>query len=558
MKNLILSFVAALILSLQLSGQDFKVEAESGNWTPNLRVTTARPGYSGTGYVTQFTNASDKLTLSAIIPAEGVYDIYIGYNAEYGSKIINVEINDIKSATEILQRGTSFSEVKFGTLKLKADTADVIITPNWTWFHIDYVRFVKVTDENQGFNIPQTPINPNATAITRNLYSFLLDNFRKRIISGVMTLKSLATNTNETLYLKSVTGKEPALLGLDFMDHTGSTNNYKNNPDLVKDAKNWANRNGIVAICWHWRDPSFKSNAFYTKDTGFDISKVNDPESSEYKAMIRDIDIVSGYLKELQAANVPVLWRPLHEAAGAWFWWGAKGAGPCVKLWRLMYDRMTNYHGLNNLIWVWTTTDDSRALTWYPGDEYVDILGMDIYPGEREHGSQVIAFSRVKEIFKGKRIIALSENGSIPYPELMERDGAYWSYFMPWYGEHTKDARHNSTDEWKKIMSADYVITLDEMPRLATYTSASRISGDLRFKNEIKIFKTNGNFHFTIPAEGSDKFRIRLISLTGELIREEYAYPKNLVTLPADGLTKGIYLVELTGSGQRTAFKVLN
>ena len=51
---------------------------------------------------------------------------------------------------------------------------------------------------------------------------------------------------------------------------------------------------------------------------------------------------------------------------------------PCKTLWRLMFDRLVNYHGLNNLIWVWTTSASDDAATWYPGDDYVDILGMDI------------------------------------------------------------------------------------------------------------------------------------------------------------------------------------
>ena len=66
-----------------------------------------------------------------------------------------------------------------------------------------------------------------------------------------------------------------------------------------------------------------------------------------------------------------------------------------------MFDRLVNYHELNNLIWVWTTNTNSDALDWYPGHEYVDVIGMDIYPGENQHGSQYIEFNKVKEIFEG-------------------------------------------------------------------------------------------------------------------------------------------------------------
>ena len=70
-------------------------------------------------------------------------------------------------------------------------------------------------------------------------------------------------------------------------------------------------------------------------------------------AMIQDIDAVSEQLKKLADADVPVLWRPLMEAGGDWFWWGASGADAYRWLWELMYTRMTEYHQLNNLLWIW-------------------------------------------------------------------------------------------------------------------------------------------------------------------------------------------------------------
>lgn len=557
MRNLL--FAVIILFTHSVTSQDFKAEAESGTWTSGLRVATTKSGYSGTGYVTQFTSAADKLTIPANIPSEGFYDIFIGYSADSGDKVINVDVNGTKSALQILKKGGGFYEEKFGTLNLKEGAIEVIITPNWTWFHIDYVRFVKTEGGTQGFNIPLKPVNPNVTPVTQNLYSFLRDNFGKKTISGVMTLKPLSNSTNEITWLKSNTGKEPALLGLDFMDHTGSNPpSWQNNPDLVKDAKTWAKRNGIVSICWHWRDPSHKTNAFYTKDTSFDITKVYEPESAEYKEMIRDIDFVSELLKELQKANIPVLWRPLHEASGAWFWWGAKGAAPCIALWRLMYDRMTNHHGLNNLIWVWTTTSDSQAIPWYPGDEYVDILGMDIYSGEGEHGSQVVAFNRVKEFFGGRRIITLSENGSIPYPENMQNDGAYWSWFMPWYGTYTKDPKHNSVDDWKKILGSDFVITLDEMPNLSTYTSSSHIELNPADIDNMKIYKNDSHFHLMIPESIAGSFDVHLYNLSGVLLFSSNSSANTNLSIPTQHLGKGMYLVQVRNGNNRKILKVLN
>ena len=183
--------------------------------------------------------------------------------------------------------------------------------------------------------------------------------------------------------------------------------------------------------------------AFYTEETNFDVSKISDENSPEYQLMIKDIDIISGYLKLLQDKNIPVLWRPLHEAAGntnsydggtGWFWWGAKGAEPCKALWKIMFDRMVNYHKLNNLIWVWTSQGNDKD--WYPGDEYVDLLGRDLYPETDIHGSQLASSTRLKLSLK-RRNDALSECGGIPNPNSMFEKGDTWLWFMPWYGGFT-------------------------------------------------------------------------------------------------------------------------
>jgi mannan endo-1,4-beta-mannosidase len=308
------------------------------------------------------------------------------------------------------------------------------------------------------FNTNSSLVTPNAIAQANNLYQFLKNNYSKKIISGVMTLASF----DEVNWLKANTGKEPAIVGLDFM-HCNRGYTWYNNDEPINDAKTYWDRNGIPVFVWHWRDPSRTTEEFYTNKTTFDVSKISDPSSAEYKAMISDIDWVSGQLKKLQDQNVPVIWRPLHEAAGGWFWWGAKGAAPCKKLYQVMYDRMVNYHGLKNLIWVWTREPNDNA--WYPGDEFVDIVGRDIYK-TGDHSSQITEFNTMNSLYSTKKMITLSECGSIPDPDNLQKDAAAWSWFMPWYGDYTRNSTHNSLDLWKKLFASTFVITLDEMPSL--------------------------------------------------------------------------------------------
>lgn len=319
-------------------------------------------------------------------------------------------------------------------------------------------------------------VTPNPSKEVQNLMNYLRSIYKKKTLSG--TMANVSWNTEEADWVYAQTGKYPALNCFDFIHHIYSPANWINyeNTEVVE---KWWNSNGIVAAMWHWCVPkdmkadSPKEFAFYTKDTNFDVSKINDPNSSEYKLLIKDIDIISGYLKLLQNKNIPVIWRPLHEAAGntnsyvggtGWFWWGAKGPEPFKALWKLMFERMTKYHKLNHLIWVWTSQGNDAD--WYPGDEYVDLVGRDLYPETNIHDSQLTEFNKVKTIVADKKMIALTECGGIPNPDLMFEKGDTWLWFMPWYGDFTRNDKQNGSAYWKTIMNNANVITRDQMPSL--------------------------------------------------------------------------------------------
>lgn len=145
--------------------------------------------------------------------------------------------------------------------------------------------------------------------------------------------------------------------------------------------------------------------------------------------------MVAGYLKQLRDAHVPVLWRPYHEMNGVWFWWGnKKGNDGIIKLWKMMYDRYTNYHHLNNLIWVWGPNglrdlplDEAYDYKdFYPGADYVDILGADIYHFDYEQRD----YNDLLKVANGK-VIALTETGELPKPEILAAQPE-WAWFMVW------------------------------------------------------------------------------------------------------------------------------
>ena len=93
-------------------------------------------------------------------------------------------------------------------------------------------------------------------------------------------------------------------------------------------------RHGLVGLCWHWRAP-LDEPSFYTSETHFDIARAVTPGTQEYAGVLHDLDAIAGELEVLRDARVPVVWRPLHEANGRWFWWGSGGPEPFKKLWRI-------------------------------------------------------------------------------------------------------------------------------------------------------------------------------------------------------------------------------
>lgn len=436
-------------------------EAESATLIGGASLNNNQTGYSGTGYVS---SGDGNLTFNINAESDGYYDLSIRYSNSNSKKVNDLYIDGVKMASLTFSAVSEWTMLNAGKIKLNKGSHTITIAKNWGWTNYDFIRLDFDSDFEYKFSIDRSLVTKNPSAQTVKLYDFLVNNFGKKVLSGAAAAHS--TNIDEAAWIYDNTGKWPAITCFDFLDHTKKDQSWVKYDAPLELSKQWWKNNGIIALMWHWRDPLTKTGPFYTAETTFDISRISDTTSLEYKAMIADIDVISEYLKKFRDAAIPVLWRPLHEASGAWFWWGAKGASHCKTLWKLMFNRMTEVHGLNNLIWVWTTDVDAAAYEWYPGDDYVDIIGMDIYPGENQHGSQYFSFIKVMDIFKGRKIITLSECGSVPDPALMKEYGDMWSYFMPWNGDFTRSDKHNGINWWKKLFSYDFVITRDLMPDL--------------------------------------------------------------------------------------------
>lgn len=339
-------------------------------------------------------------------------------------------------------------------------------------------KFGKDPNVDPTKDIAKTLVNANATKETIDLYNLLLANYGKKIFSG--TMGGVALETDYYDLISKDTGISPAIIGFDFIHLGWSPANWIDYTKIDKVKAAWES-NHIVSFCWHWNVPDKEENvgnvSTYNAKNYFSAKNALTPGTWENDFINKDIEKVASHLKMYQDAGIPILWRPLHEAAGdykwgAWFWWGMDGIETTKELWIYLYNKLTNEYGLNNLIWVWTmqcsdegkpaSVDKLRAA--YPGDQYVDMVGADIYP-QKVGESTNAQFNLMHEAIYGKKMLTLSEVGLFPDFELAEKDGCLWSYFMQWYDDDaTQDgyqagvSLYNTMATWKSVMSEPIVL----------------------------------------------------------------------------------------------------
>lgn len=432
--------VAALAgLSLSAPPKVIRLEAENGQKV-GTAVATKRAGFSGSGYVTGFQKDGDKVVFTTQAQP-GLYDVRVRYSSPFSEKGYVLVVNGAKLSGMFRHTGDVFATQAAGKVELRAGTNTLAMEKGWGYFDVDYIELVPANAPPKLHKPPKTPVDPLATARTRALLGSLVNQYGTKTLSGQYERK-------ENALIHSATGKTPAIYGGDFMDYSPSRLAHGAKPEgTTEQILQQAKAGQIVTLSWHWNAPkdlldkTYKDatgktveapwfKGFYTYATTFDVQRALDhPESEDYRLLLRDIDAIAVQLKKFADSDVPLLWRPLHEAEGRWFWWGAKGSKPFIKLWRLLFDRLTHRHKLHNLIWVYTGTTPE----WYPGDAYVDIVGIDSYPADTSDPLSSDWEALLKR-YDGKKLLALTEFGGIPDVAKMQRYGVRWAYFVSWAG----------------------------------------------------------------------------------------------------------------------------
>lgn len=457
------------------------IEAESGKLEGNAKANDF-PDASGGAYVNGVNVEGDALTMTADIEYSGFYDMnFLTMGSE--GRVNNVLVDGMKVGDITTNSPAEFGDTLLSYIYLDKGTHEITITPSWGYVDIDCLILTAaatpVTEDT--YKVEPTLVNPNADENTKRLYKFLCDIYGKYSLAGQYADEGRASSEYEKITAK--TGKTFAVLGLDMGNYSLGSKAHGAESKTVEYAYDWyKNAGGIVQLCWHWTTPEdYAVNAgdqpwyssFYKEGSKLDLDKImNGEDDAAYQLLMDDIDNMANELARLRDAGVPVLWRPLHEAAGGWFWWGNCEPESYKKLWNVMYDKMTNEHNLTNLIWVWNGQDPA----WYPGDETVDINGWDIYAGNHVDSSQSGRFDDMATNYGTKtKLIALTENGCVMDPDKVFNDNARWLFWGTWSDPFTMKLGVVINDEYTtvelltKAYNHERVLTLDELPDLQNY-----------------------------------------------------------------------------------------
>ncbi len=357
--------------------------------------------------------------------------------------------------------------LKVATLQLEAGEHRLTLTGDWGQVSLTAPRLVPVPDRS----VPKLPFSlnhPNASRQARQVMDYLKSFHGRGILTGQHTAAAAGA---EIKFLEYHTGKLPALRGFDLLGYSSAVMPPEMTPAaIVEVVQNrgsveaairwWKERRGLVTLCWHWYSPlAGRDKSFYTKNTDFDLCAALVPGSPGYLGLQRDMDLIAELLKRLRDEGVPVLWRPLHEADGGWFWWGAKGAGPYKALYRWMHERYTVHHGLNNLIWVWNAPE----LGMYPGDDVTDLTSIDIYAPNGNYGPLTASYDLAFDLAGGNKPVALAENGAVPDMDELVRSRTPWLWYMSW-GNTSMDTKVNTIEQLKSVYRHPYAISSDRLP----------------------------------------------------------------------------------------------
>lgn len=307
--------------------------AQDGTLSEHLYVTEE-------GYVQGFTGQEDTCDFQITVAEDGFYDLKFRAAGLGGYKENRILVDDI-SVGNLVSSTEEFEEKVIKRNFLSAGEHKITVEGYWGYIALDSLTVLESKELAADRELDVTLSNPDAGECARRLMSYLADQYGTNFISGQYCDGGLYGHEMACIF--KATGKFPAMVGLDMMEYS----------------------------------PSRVANG------------------SEGKSiLLSDMDAVAKELQTLWDAKVPILWRPLHEASGGWFWWGDCSPDSYCKLYRLMYEKFTKEYELDNLIFAfrgnYRTVSYLVLLSSYAGGLFcAGIMVLCLYLSHRR-GTQIL------------------------------------------------------------------------------------------------------------------------------------------------------------------------
>ena len=502
---------AALLLNTALystaavtaADEPIKFEFENAEITGTISV--EKDSNASGGSVLKMTE-DGTITVKLTVEEGGPYKLTFYAFGIGTDKQQNLSVNGSSQGAIGIPQGTEYQPVELTAIPLKAGENTIVIEKSWGWSQFDYLT----AEPMSGAKIEAkqiTPCDQLATVETQSLMAYLADNYGKHIISGQQEIYSGGPHGLETEfeYLKDTTGHYPAIRGFDYGNFCCPL--YGSDDGSTDRVIDWVkNKGGIATASYHLNVPKdfasytigtkmdWAQSTYTAKDTDFSPSKAATAGTKENEYYLSTLKTLAKEFNKLEAEGIPVIWRPLHEAEGgggengSWFWWGREGSAAYKKLWQYTYNTLTNDLNCHNLIWEWNSYNFATSKDWYPGDNYVDIIGYDKYSctdwstGSARYYHNDSPFSStfygIMEKYDSAKMISLAENDSFSTPDKLQEEKAGWLYFCTWYdgGSDNNNFLSNPTFNTKEdtiaMYQSEYCITLDELPRTSTRRTA--------------------------------------------------------------------------------------
>jgi mannan endo-1,4-beta-mannosidase len=447
---------------------------------------------------------------------------------------------------------------------------------------------------------PAPLLDTAATSETVALWNYLKSVYGQKMLTGCWTETQFGGNDN----VERCAGETPAIWGQDMNSwyRSRTDQNWINTWNTnIQGFKTAHKRGQILQVNWHWQMPSSKINGAYTRDAwGKDAAgnvqmmttqQWNDivtPGTALYNSMIEDVDYhIVNFLKKIvddKGKPIPIIFRPLHEIDGGWFWWTCTtDPAKTAKLFKIMQERIINFHGVHNLIWVynpgvicnggsWPPYQNSelpRRKAFYPGDAFCDITGIDLYDfdpvvrGTYANTGKTYrdAFNMMKAIAPAK-MIALCESEGLPDPAKCFSDPNYapWLYCLPWFSDQYSDniaGANRDLCAWNKVQfKSSYVINAGDFVITSAQSIPDKVkSGFTVYPNPV----TGEKISVKIPMENLiTEIQVSIFEITGRTMQKtNYFEARNEIEINTSDLKPGIYFIRFDSSSFRQVEKLV-